>query len=250
MSENRRRRNNGAQNTQVKKARTNNARRILLLVGLMSLVAVISIGGTIAWLTDKTDAVTNTFTTADINIDLTETWNADDPNDSDTQFDHWEAKLVPGTIYVKDPKVTVNAGSEACWLFVHVDAKNNNISFTNANNQTVTLNNVIDYSVLNGWKPVTWTANEETVAKDGYYYKEIDATTAKKGESYYVLTGGTDQYANGKVKINEGLTKEMEDYIKTNSKEPEIVITAAAVQSENVGTLAEAWAKLPTDFTN
>ena len=94
MSENRRRRNNGAQNRQVKKARTNNARRILLLVGLMSLVAVISIGGTIAWLTDQTDAVTNTFTATDIEITLTETPNTDTNNDKVN--DTWKAQLIPG----------------------------------------------------------------------------------------------------------------------------------------------------------
>ena len=111
MSENRRRRNNGAQNRQVKKARTNNARRILLLVGLMSLVAVISIGGTIAWLTDKTDAVTNTFTTSDISIELAET---------KSNF-----KMVPGNTIDKDPKVTVKANSEACWLFVKIEESAN-----------------------------------------------------------------------------------------------------------------------------
>lgn len=248
MSENRRRRNNGAQNTQVKKARTNNARRILLLVGLMSLVAVISIGGTIAWLTDKTDAVTNTFTAADIDIDLVETWNADKNNDGTN--DAWEAKLVPGTTYAKDPKVIVNENSEACWLFVHVDAQNNTISYTDANGVQATFPNAIEFGVRNDWLPVEFEVDGTPVAKAGYYYMTIDATTAKAGASYYVLTGeGTDQYANGKVTINDDLTKEMEESI-TTANQPKIVITAAAVQSENVDTLAEAWAKLPTDFTN
>lgn len=249
MSENRRRRNNGAQNRQVKKARTNNARRILLLVGLMSLVAVISIGGTIAWLTDTTGPVTNTFTAANIDIDLTET---KAPNGGNLGTNEkWEAKLIPGSIYAKNPKVTVAAESEACWLFVHVDAKNNKISFTNENGQEVELDNVIGYSVPSDWKPVMWTDTiEGTVTKAGFYYMTIDATTAKTGASYDVLTGGTDKNTDGQVTINEDLTKEMEDYIEKNAdKKPKIVITAAAVQSENVGTLAQAWAKLPKDFT-
>lgn len=231
MSENRRRRNNGAQNTQVKKARTNNARRILLLVGLMSLVAVISIGGTIAWLTDKTDAVTNTFTTADIDIDLTETWNADDPNDSDTQFDHWEAKLVPGTTYAKDPKVTVKAGSEPCWLFIKVTDTNNTVTGLEGN--------VLSYSVDTGW-----TAVDD---HSGFYYTEI-TTMPETDTPYYVLAGqGTGAYKNGYVTVNEDLTKTMEESMGNNT--PTITVMAAAVQKENVSTVSDAWGKLPYEFT-
>lgn len=231
MSENRRRRNNGAQNRQVKKARTNNARRILLLVGLMSLVAVISIGGTIAWLTDSTQEVTNTFTAADIDIDLVETWNADKNNDGTN--DAWEAKLVPGTTYAKDPKVTVKAGSEACWLFVHVDAQNNTI--TKADGSTV-IDQIVEFTIADGWTAVT--------DHDGYYYRNVSAVAADATEvpTFSVLKGDT-------VKISEALTKEQEKALKDAGKEPKIVITAAAVQSENVGTLADAWAKLPTEFT-
>ena len=46
-------------------------RRIAMTVALVLVVALASIGGTIAWLTDKTDPVVNTFTTADVDIDLT-----------------------------------------------------------------------------------------------------------------------------------------------------------------------------------
>lgn len=232
MSENRRRRNNGAQNRQVKKARTNNARRILLLVGLMSLVAVISIGGTIAWLTDQTEAVTNTFTTADIDIELTETWNADDPKDSDTQFDHWEAKLVPGTTYAKDPKVTVNAVSEPCWLFIKVTDTNNKINGLEGN--------VLSYSV----NETNWTAVD---GHTGFYYKEITTETTA-ATSYNVLTGTTG-YPDGFVTVNSGLTKAMEESMKTNGTTPTITVMAAAVQHDNVSTVSDAWGKLPPEFT-
>lgn len=231
MSENRRRRNNGAQNRQVKKARTNNARRILLLVGLMSLVAVISIGGTIAWLTDKTDAVTNTFTAADIDIDLVETWNADKNNDGTN--DAWEAKLVPGTTYAKDPKVIVKAGSEPCWLFIRVTDTNNTITINEAEE------NVLSYSVKSDWSPVP----DHT----GFYFKEIKSATASD-TPHNVLTGN-DVYTNGYVTVNSGLTKAMEESMKTNGTTPTITVMAAAVQRDNVADVAAAWDKLPTEFT-
>lgn len=231
MSENRRRRNNGAQNRQVKKARTNNARRILLLVGLMSLVAVISIGGTIAWLTASTDAVTNTFTTADINIELTET---KAPNGDDLKpSEKWDAKLIPDANYKKNPTVSVKAGSEACWLFVHVDAQNNTIK--DAEGKTV-IAQIVKFTIADGWLPVT--------DHDGYYYRNVSEVAADATEvpTFSVLKDDT-------VKISEALTKEQEKALKDAKTEPKIVITAAAVQKDNVANVAAAWDKLPKEFT-
>ena len=210
-------------------------RRIAMTVALVLVVALASIGGTIAWLTDKTETVTNTFTTADVDIDLTETWNADSNDDDDIDNDHWEAKLVPGTSYAKDPKVTVNAGSEACYLFVHVVAENNTIGNLQGD--------IVQYSVRIGegnWTPMSGHA--------GFYYREVDANTAKFGTSYYVLTGGANNVnPDGQVTINSELTKAQETAIGSNT--PTIKITAAAVQKENVATVTAAWDKLPAEFT-
>lgn len=83
------------------------------LVALLSLVLLLgcSLGGTLAWLSDSTDPVINTFTVGDIKIELTET-----PG---------EYKIVPGVDIAKDPKVTVEANSEACWLFVKIEESAN-----------------------------------------------------------------------------------------------------------------------------
>ena len=212
MSENRRRRNNGAQNRQVKKARTNNARRILLLVGLMSLVAVISIGGTIAWLTDSTDQVVNTFTSSDINVTLTETNTNADNDGSDLTNSY---KMVPGSTISKDPKVKVEAGSEACWLFVKIE-------------KSTTLDNYISYTVADGWT--------QLADVDGVYYREVDATTADK--TFSVL-------ANDNVTVNGTVTKEMmEALAKDGAVQPTLTFTAYACQKDNVTSAADAWAKL------
>ena len=74
------------------------------------------IGGTVAWLTDKSDTVVNTFTDSDIDITLTESTGT-------------EYKMVPGYTISKDPKVTVKADSEKCYLFVKLDKSNNFDSF-------------------------------------------------------------------------------------------------------------------------
>ena len=80
--------------------------KLLALLVVMALLIGGAVGGTLAWLIDKTDPVVNTFTAGDINITL------DEPNfDSTTAY-----KILPGDTILKDPTVTVEAGSEDCYV--------------------------------------------------------------------------------------------------------------------------------------
>ncbi len=79
----------------------------LILVLCAAVLVAGSVMGTLAWLTAKSETITNTFTVGNISITLTETT-------GDTY------KLVPGVQVEKDPTVTVKAGSEKCYLFVKV----------------------------------------------------------------------------------------------------------------------------------
>ena len=74
-------------------------KKAIAMVLAVMLIVALSVAGTIAWLTDTTEEVENTFTVGNINIDLTETENT--------------YKIIPGTSQSKDPKVTVKGGSEA-----------------------------------------------------------------------------------------------------------------------------------------
>ena len=47
-------------------------KKSLALVLALAMIVVCVVGGTLAWLTDKTAPVTNTFTYGDIGIELTE----------------------------------------------------------------------------------------------------------------------------------------------------------------------------------
>ena len=84
-------------------------KKTLALVLALTLLVAGVVGGTLAWLTDQTAEVKNTFTVGDINIGLTE-----------TTADY---KMIPGNTIAKDPTVTVKANSEACWLFVKVEVR-------------------------------------------------------------------------------------------------------------------------------
>lgn len=177
-------------------------KKIAVAVSLL-LVLALSIGGTIAWLTDKTDPVVNTFTVGDINITLAET---------KTNF-----KMVPGNTIEKDPKVTVKAGSEACWLFVKVEKSNN-------------LDSYITYGIAQGWTQLSGV--------DGVYYREVPATTVD--EAFAVLT-------NDQVMVKENVTKTMmNDLQKEDATQPTLTFTAYAVQKDNIATAADAWAKVST----
>ena len=92
-------------------------KKLTMVVSLL-LVMALSIGGTLAYLTDKTDAIENTFTIGNVKIDLTETGATKGAND---ELFKNSFKMVPGNEIDKDPTVTVEAGSEACWLFVKIE---------------------------------------------------------------------------------------------------------------------------------
>lgn len=172
-----------------------------ILIPIMVLLLLIgAVGGTMAWLTDKTEPVVNTFTVGDINITLTESENLD-------------LKMIPGKTLTKDPKVTVEAGSEPCWLFVKVEESDN-------------LDDFISYTV----DADKWTA---LPVEAGVYYIEIDSATAKNGVTYSVLTG--DQ-----VTVLESVTKTMMDELTT---QPTLTFTAYAVQKDGFATAAAAWAE-------
>lgn len=155
---------------------------------LLALVLAIgcAVGGTLAWLISKTEPVVNTFTYGDINIDLAETTGTD-------------YKIIPGVNISKDPKVTVTAGSEACWLFVKVKEENWP-TFTDADKTKK-----VSYRIAEGWTALT--------GQTGVYYREVEAATAKAGVSYYILKGDTT-YANGVVTVSDTLTKDEVDQLK------------------------------------
>lgn len=125
-------------------------KKTLALVLALTLLVAGIVGGTLAWLTDQTDEVKNTFTVGDINIGLAETTT--------------DYKMVPGNTIAKDPTVTVKANSEACWLFVKVT-------------ESTDLKDFITYAIAEGW----------TELEAGVYYREVPASAAD--QTFSVLAG-------------------------------------------------------------
>ena len=94
------------------------ARKILVSLAALALVAAISIGGTLAYLTNS-KTVTNTFTVGNVTIKLDETKTNTDgtPVTPATRTEQGnQYKLIPGGTYTKDPTVTVIPGSEESYV--------------------------------------------------------------------------------------------------------------------------------------
>ena len=202
-------------------------KRTLVSMIAVALVLCVSIGGVLAYLTAKTNTVTNTFTVGDIDITLTETYNTDTNNDNVN--DAWTAKLIPGTTYDKDPVVTVKKGSEKCFLFVKFDETNDPTTY-------------LDYTALltenDGWTHLTskTEGNVTYTMPDGVYVRIVDASASTSDISFNLLK-------DNKVTVKTSVTKAMINAL-TDATMPELSFTAYAVQEENIDNAYDAWEAL------
>jgi len=200
--------------TRAQRRRVAMLRKVLLTLTMVMVVAMVTVGGTVAWLADKTDAIVNTFTVGDINIELDESENLD-------------FKMIPGNTIAKDPVVTVKADSEACWLFVKIDKANG-------------YDNYLTHQIADGW----------TELETGVYYCEVDASDSD--QPFYVLKADADsKYPNGCVSVKNTITKTDLDAVETSGNYPTLTFTAYAVQKDNIATAAAAWteAKLDSNYS-
>ena len=181
-------------------------KKTLALVLALTLIVVGVVSGTLAWLTAKSDTVVNTFTTSDIKVELKETTGA-------------EYKMIPGYTISKDPKATVLAGSEECYLFVKLD-------------KSAGFDTYLEYTIADGWTQLEGV--------DGVYYREV--LTANIGTPYSVLKG--DQ-----VTVKGTVTKEQMNALDVaGAVKPTLTITAYASQLHKNATekfdAATAWGNI------
>ena len=197
-------------------------KKIAALVAIAMVFGCV-VGGSLAWLMASTNEVVNVFTTSDIGITLTETEGT--LNGTDREF-----KMVPGHTITKNPKATVETGSEDCYLFVKIDKSATYATYLE------------EYEVADGW----------TKLQDGVYYRVFDSkdatNTNEMGAEYSILK-------DDKVVVKGTVTK-TEMNALTEDTYPKLTFTAYAHQlyETNVPaegdngkfTPAEAWANAST----
>lgn len=194
-----------------------NSKIRLIILGIASLALVVSltIGGTLAWLTAKTDPLKNTFTVGQINMKLDEEILGDPDGDRTEKgnYGDFEYKIIPGTSQKKDPTVSIKTDSEPCYIYVAV--KNE-------------LDRIAEYEYKSDkWEVVTKTTLGTDVTlykyKAGVYDVSADSTAATGG--YKALPSLFDE-----VTYADTLTyADIKDYA-----EKSIYVAAYAHQSTNV----------------
>lgn len=209
----------------ITKKKRNNSTKIVTILLALALLVCCGIGGTVAWLMDSTEAVTNTFTIGDINLTLVESpYNAannsyGNPVQSTRENPLTNSyPLIPGNSYKKDPKVTVLANSEDCYLFVRMEKIGNP-------------DNYLDFTFNDdGW----YTYNGE----EGVYYREVSKSASD--QSWDLLKKIDGDFT---IKVSDKIVKAgtaSGDYIDMPANNPEIKFTAYAVQKANL-SLEKAW---------
>ena len=197
------------------------AKKILSLLLCAVLLVGASVMGTLAYLTSQDDVV-NTFTVGKVEIYLDET----DTDESKTNPEEGvtgrdkanEYHLMPGQEYVKDPIVTVKAGSDECFIFVRVV---NEIAEIEADGETTIANQM----------KANWTlVDGET---NVYYYKDVLSAgdTAKVFDKFVIADNVDNATLATYAPTGEG----------ENAVSKTITVTAYAVQKACFDDAQEAW---------
>lgn len=188
---------------------------LTMLIALV-LVLTCAVGGTLAWLSDKTEPVVNTFSPSDINIELTETT---------TNY-----QMIPGHDIAKDPEVTVKANSEDCYLFVKIDKSANYATY------------LAEYTPAEGWFKL----------QDGVYYREV--VKANSAQEFPVLANNkvtvNTTVTKSDMEAIDGVDAEGNEVKAEIDARPTLTFTAYATQLyKEAGvkfTPAEAWTNAQT----
>lgn len=94
-------------------------RKAIVCIVSLALVACLSIGTTLAWLTSSTGALVNTFTVGKISITLDEAKTERNTVQGDERTSEGNSYvLYKGAVLPKDPTVTIQSGSEDCYVFM------------------------------------------------------------------------------------------------------------------------------------
>ena len=174
-------------------------RRLIVSIILTAVILAVGIGSTLAYLSAIAGPVTNTFTVGEVKIDLHETTGGD-------------YQLIPGATVDKDPVVTVERGSEECYLYIKLESLGK-------------IDSYVTYELADGWINLGGI--------DGVYYRKVDKTVVNM--SYHVLM-------DDRLTVNDSLTKEQ--MAKIGTDECQLIVTAYAIQTVGIESPSDGWYNL------
>lgn len=167
-----------------------------MLTGLIIfLVAVLCVGVTWAILLSMSRTLENTFTYGEIKLELTESTGND-------------YLITPGVTYKKDPRITVRANSEECYLFCRVSA-------------TEDFDSYMEWSVADEWTRLEGYA--------GIWWRKVESKPYDN--TFPILT-------DDKVTVKDTVTKQQ---LAAIDHYPKLTFYAYAVQTQTIPDAVSAW---------
>ena len=158
------------------------------------LTVCLSTGVMMAWLIDSTEPIKNTFTISTIDVNIKET--------TGEQY-----KMVPGHTIKKDSLVSVNAGSEPCYIFIKLEKSAN-------------FKNFMTYTPADGWIPLSTSDTEDV------YYREV--TNLQDPKAVLAAKAEFDVLKDDEIRVLPDVTKE--DMTSASFTEPTLDISVHGVQ--------------------
>lgn len=197
-------------------------KNVATMLASLSLVAVVGVGATLAYLSDATNVVTNTFTVGNVEITLDET-DITKTDGTRTETGNAYTNIQPGDVLTKDPTVHVDADSSECYIFIKVEGLDDLLAETGKDgNGNEVKAFALDTNAFKDWIKVA-EADGSTLSsttKDGIYrYKETLEASESTGALFNSIT------------FNSAVTEYGEDGVLDIS---DVEITAYAIQSENI----------------
>ncbi len=173
------------------------------------LFLTLTLGTTIAYLTDSSEEVKNTFTHGAVKISITESNIVEETEKYKNEY-----IMKPGLSITKDPVITVEKNSEDCWLFIEITKSSK-------------FDDYLTYTIEDNWKSL-----------DGYdniYYQEVSRKSTN--QEFTILK-------DNKVEVKSTIGNEELDVLEEKDY-PVIDIKAYAVQKDSdikeISSADEAW---------
>lgn len=216
--------------------------KLVMCVVCASVLAFFSILETVAYLTDRDEAV-NTFTVGTVDITLDETKVNEDGTavEGADRVQSNEYHLIPGASYIKDPTVTVNPGSEESYVRMILTVHN-----ASAVQALIDNNGLEDFSdLIGGWDSEVWCfegfefdEENNTIAFEFRYHE-----TVSTGDAELVLPALFDTLIVPETASSEELQALYDGGFR-------MVINGHAIQSYGLVTADAAWAAFDAQNTN
>lgn len=214
-------------------------RKALLLPLCAVLLVVVSVLGTLSYLRDQ-EFATNTFTVGYVGLGLDETKvNADGtPVTGANRVKENSYCLLPGQTYIKDPTVTVDAGSEDAYVRMIVKVENIDQLNSALPGEEYHANGVFLLQMLcvdeNG--DCTWDTNWKM-----YKYTQAGTTGYYEFRYYKVVDGSKNVTILEPLFTKITVPGEIDNKHLSCLDEVGIVVEAHAIQADGFNNADEAW---------